>query len=491
MKPILKHLAAALALLCLSGCFPEERIWWSPQGDRALVLIDNRLHLVTADGPLGEALDGVSMENVVVKTVSWLPDGNRFICSRERTLKSWAEVVKLIPEDEVKQVDAILPAVEPLLEAAAKIAPTAEKLDHVISSLPTELRTKLIAAVMRTYAENPAAVEAKLTVLPKSEDIIQSLRKDGVSFSVDELCVITLKDGKVGETQGIEASLLMKHAMPRISPRHDAVACVRFGENDDHASLEVHPLSGGAPLLVTQRATGAFDWTPDGRSLVFMTPFDGESDKLQSVQKLTVLQPDGQLMKVALEKQPDGSVQQMKGPDRLNQPEVLATAIVLQHPSLQVLPDGRVLFAAQPAEMPFLGGEPKEEPRLYLLSEDGKKLAPIPTAPGELPTDLGYFAASPDGTHVAIVEGGTDAVAVVNVGSGKVELISPPHEGWKCSTLPSWKSNTELSFAALHGDKPEPKWMLWSAGSPVRSISSAWPAKATAKWLEAPKKEGP
>lgn len=478
MKTILKQLGTVLLIFMLGGCYPEERIWWSPSGDKALVLIDHKLHLVTPDGQLGDALDGVSMKNVLVSSVSWLPDGNRFICTRERVMKSWDEVVKLIPTDEVKQVDALMPAVEPLLEAAVKTAPSAEKFDQVIASLPAELRTKLIVAVMRRYAEDAPAVEARLAGLPKSEDIIQALRKDGVSYSVDELCVITLKDGKVGGTRLIETSLLKKHAIPKVSPKHDVVACARMGEHSDYATLEVHPLDGGPVLTVTQRATSGFDWTPDGRSLVFMTPFDGESDKLLALHRLPVLKEDGKMWD-------PGDAELMK------QLKVLATSVSLNRPFLQVLPDGRILFAAQPVTMPFLGSEPKEEPRLYLLAADGSELKPVPTAPGELPTDLGYFMASPDGTQVAIVEGGTDTVAVVTLATGKTAIVSPPHEGWKCGTIPSWKSNTELTFAALDGDRKTVRWMLWSPDSPPRSISGSWPAEATAKWLEAPKPENP
>jgi hypothetical protein len=111
----LKLLLLTLAALCLTSCLPEERVWWSPLGDRALVSIDGRLHLMDADGTLGQPLtDDATMEHALVKTVSWLPDGSGFVCQRTRVLSRWEEVSALVPADEVQSVEKLLPAVLPL-----------------------------------------------------------------------------------------------------------------------------------------------------------------------------------------------------------------------------------------------------------------------------------------------------------------------------------------------------------------------------------------
>jgi hypothetical protein len=134
---------------------------------------------------------------------------------------------------------------------------------------------------------------------------------------------------------------------------------------------------------------------------------------------------------------------------------------------------------------------PELAANLFLISADGQSLSTIPTKPGDLPTDLGWFVLSPDGKSVAIVEGSTDAVAVVELSTGKTEIISPPHEGWDCQTVPSWKSAVELTFAALDPASKTTQWMLWSAENGTRSISKKWPAAAISQWLAAPKKESP
>jgi hypothetical protein len=218
--------------------------------------------------------------------------------------------------------------------------------------------------------------------------------------------------------------------------------------------------------------------------LVFMAPIDGEGEKLNAVHRLTVVQDNGQLMKPRYDRDVDGKMIEVKGRDRLTAPATLATAITPNRPALQVLPDGRVLFASSMMTLPAKVTTSELESRLFLVSADGESLEPIPTAPGDLPANLGYFVASPDGKRIAVVEGETDAVAVVDVDSGRTQIISPPHPNWGCRTIPAWKSAAELTFAALHGSEAKPAWMLWSEVAGLRCLSEKWPADTMADWLE-------
>jgi len=221
-------------------------------------------------------------------------------------------------------------------------------------------------------------------------------------------------------------------------------------------------VGGGAGQMIARGVSGAFDWAPDGRALVFMAPIGGEGEKLQGIHRVQVLDDAGKLA------QP-------------GEPRTLATAITLNRPALQVLPDGRVLFASQPVTLPAVGAGTELEPRLYLIAADGGSVQAVPTAPGDLPTNLGHFIAAPDGRHIAVVESETDAVAVVETDSGKTQLISPPHPQWQNRTVPAWKSATELTYAALHEGRPA--WMLWSPTDGARCLSGSWSASYTAKWL--------
>jgi hypothetical protein len=107
----------------------------------------------------------------------------------------------------------------------------------------------------------------------------------------------------------------------------------------------------------------------------------------------------------------------------------------------------------------------------------------VPTAPGDLPANLSFFTPSPDGKRVAIVESDTDAVAVVDLATGKTDIVSAAHPRWGGRTMPAWKSATELTFAALDKPTGAPKWMYWIPDAGVRSISKTWPPDATRDWL--------
>lgn len=196
---------------------------------------------------------------------------------------------------------------------------------------------------------------------------------------------------------------------------------------------------------------------------------------LQTIQRVTVLQESGVLM----EPRGEGDA----SPRELAPPVDLALAILPSPPRLTALPDGRVLFASVPATLPAASPGMHPEPRLFVISADGQSVKAIPTAQGDLPTNLSFFTASPDGKLIAVVESDTDAVAVVELATGRTEIVSPTHPLWQCRTLPGWKSATELTFAALSGPKGEPQWVLWTQRAGVRSISDSWPAATTRDWL--------
>ena len=137
--------------------------------------------------------------------------------------------------------------------------------------------------------------------------------------------------------------------------------------------------------------------------------------------------------------------------------EDLAYALIPFTPRLAVLPDGDVLFASQPSNLPVRGGEPAVSARLYRISAKGGDPAPVPTAEGALPMDLGHFVPSPDGRKVAVVESGTDAVAVVDA--------------------------NELTFPALDPATGSVRWVLLH-DEKIEVLSADWPGEATAGWLE-------
>ncbi|TLD71883.1 hypothetical protein FEM03_03925 [Phragmitibacter flavus] len=477
----LLRMALCVGVMGLCGCFPEQRFWWSPQGDRALVLVEDRLHLVEMDGELGEPLE-LGGDGGVVRSVAWLRDGTGFVCQRERLKKSWAEVKPMISQEELAAVDELLPSVLPLMEVAME-GTEAGSEDFLSGLVKGVGHRRLMAALMRSFEEKPDEVRGLLSGSTKGREILTGLEGKDAGYLVTEICTFRLDGWKVSEGEVLASGLLQLPVLPKVSPKHQAVAFLRIHEDEERASLEVVSLKGREALTVVEKASGAFDWMPDGEQLVFTATLGGDEGPLQTIQQVAVVQGNGELMKAAHERNPEGVMVAVKGADRLVEARVVATAILLHRPVLQVLPDGRVLFASQPAVLPAAGGELELDPRLFLISEDGKSVQKVETVPGGLPTDLGYVVASPDGQWVAVVESETDVVAVVEIATGKVELVSPPHSGWSCRTLPAWRTADELTFAAVDG-KGKPKWWLWTEGHGVRCINEGWLDAATADWLK-------
>jgi len=451
-----------LLVLMLTGCLPEERVWWSPQGDVAVVASGDMVQLVTADGHSSRPLN-LGRWDELFKSVSWLRDGSGFVAQRTRVVAKWDELRGLIPAEEIRSVEMMLPLVIPLLETAASLGDQAKTLEDMISGLSESQMKRFAHAMRRKFEQEPERVEKLLLALPKGGELAESFKKSGTGYEISEQCVFKLDGEVVTEAKPLTCSLLRPALMPHVSPRHDALAFLRLDADGKSVALEIITLDGGAEQTVARQVSGAFDWTPDGRALVFMAPLGGEGEKLQSIHRINVIEENGSLAKPG-------------------KPVTLATAITLNRPVVQVLADGRVLFASQPVTLPATGTGPELAPRLYVIAADGSAVAPIPTAPGDLPVNLGFFIASPDGKHIAVVESETDAVAVVEIDTGKTQIISPPHPRWQCRTMPAWKSATELTFAALHDGAPA--WMLWSEGKPLRCISESWPKSSTAKWLE-------
>lgn len=464
-----------LPLLLLTGCFPEERAWWSPQGDRALVRLADGLHLANANGQLGPAL----ADTGEVQSVSWLAKGDGFVTLQTRVVHRWEEARALLAATETQAVEALLPLVLPMLEAASR---DAQALNDLINGR-SELQSQRFAAALRLQHERtPAEIETRLRALPKGTELATALGRPEAGHTLQELLLVRLdNEGRVTEPQTLARRLLKPLHLPRVSPTQPLLAVLSLDDDGQSPVLEVLPLDGSPGHVVARQVSTAFDWTPDGRSLVFMAPIGGEGEKLVSLLRLEVVDANGVLLRPRFESGPAGRPVERRGPDRLGEPTPLATALQFNRPLLQVLADGRVLFASLPVTLPAVAPDPELSPRLYVT--DSKTVTAIPTAPGDLPANLGWFTASPDGRRVAVVESETDAVAVVELATGATQILSPAHPGWQCRTLPAWKSATELTFAALHNGTPA--WHLWQRdGDETRRLSEGWPAKALANWLE-------
>lgn len=465
MKTSLRSLLLLVALI-LSGCLPEERFWWSPDGSRAVVAAGGRLYLATADGDLNDSLsDELRSNDDMPRHIAWLPDGSGFVLHRVQRLSDWNAARALLPAEEINEIERRALGIPGLLNAGAAMANDADAIEALLAVVSVREKELMSAAFFCAWQKQTAAVEAAVRAGKKGGEILTSLREDTAPFRIHELCLVTLRDDHPEGTLKSIVRSVRPVVLPAMSPKFPVLAFWRIMDEDKRVALEVCTLDGQSKLSVATSTSVTFDWTPDGRSLVFAAPI-GEGDSLfQNIRRVTVLQESGALIGENL------------------QVVDLAVGILPSSSRVCALPDGRVLFASQPATLPAPTSGMDLAPHLYVISADERSVNVVPTAPGDLPANLGFFVPSPDGKRVAVVESDTDAVAVVDLSTGRTDIVSPAHPRWGSRTMPAWKSATELTFAALEGPTGGPKWMYWSSSAGVRSISKTWPPDATREWL--------
>lgn len=453
-------------IILLGGCFPEERFWWSPDGRQAAVVIDHRLHLAAADGSLiGEWADpDTAGDRLLVQGVDWLPDGSGLAVHRLRLLDDWDRASAWLPAEECFRTRRLADSLPILLTAAAIADPDAESFRAALQTVVGDQRPWLTNAIQLAAAERPAEIRDALAEQPDWQRQWDELTAEPVWFVIHELAGTTLgtasDDGSGSWTVLVRSSQRLER--PRACPEATRVAYLRLDDGRDTASLEVVSLAGGDPAQLARGIHRAFDWAPDGRSLVFMNPLAGSEMLLRQVRR------------VAVDPAP---------PSDPPQAEVLATALAPFAPRLQTLADGRILFAAQAGSLPVAEVDLSAGGSLFVLPVDGGAPRRVPTPAGALPTDLGFFVACPDGRRVAVVEGQTDMVAVVDLATGQTEAISPPHPDWQCRTLPAWRTADDLTFAAFDPDSDRIQWRQWNHATGLSNLSTGWPAEATSAWL--------
>ncbi|MCB1229484.1 MAG: hypothetical protein KDN19_04420 [Verrucomicrobiae bacterium] len=457
----------ALALLC--GCEPKERFAWSPNGERAAVIVKDQLRLADGDGHWLAALKpgDPALEDLVVSELAWLPDGRGVVVHQTGHARDWSAIREQLPTEERETIEALADRLPEVLEALVVIHGESTDFETLLTSLVPDEFLISVAAFQLAWAKDPDGVKASLQKAPQALAELDDIDDDDLRFGVNQIALVSLNEER---TAFEDSSLILRSLRDcqtlRVSPDGNRLAVGRKVGDHDEIDLEIIDLPGGARHPLVKGITPAFDWSREGDSLVFLTPLSGEGSRLMRLQRASA---------------DTASKKENNTPET----EQLATVLVPFSPRVAVLPDDRVLFSGQPVTLPSAGADPNEQPRLFTVPAHGGPVVTVPTPEGALPMNLGYFVPSPDGRRVAVVESETDAVAVVDLTGGKSQLISSPHLGWKCRTLPGWKSDGEMSYAEVDPVSGKISWRLWREGETgSRNLSEDWPPDSLNEWLE-------
>jgi hypothetical protein len=440
----MKHLLCALSLVWMVGCNEvEDRLAWSPDGKQAVLRVDDKLYFMDVNGSLSD----IVASNVT--GTAWLPDSRGLVLTCLLTVDKW------------KDAESLLPAAE--MDAAKSLAKAFLALGVESTELLDLKRTELASpAILYLFDTQSNALHEALQK-SKDPDKLEADLSNSRTVAVYEVSL--LPTGKQPRT--LERSLTGL-SQPLPSPTAPVIA---YQAGD---TLTVAPLDGSTYRVVaTEKSLGAYGWTPEGKALVYaarLSDRDSSEITLASIARHIVIDTNGAL--VAGEKQP------------------LSMNASTFTPRVKSLPDGRVLFAGDALHLPS-PTTTAPSANFYLIDPAlGTNAAPvaIPAAAGTLPQDLGAFTPSPDGRRIAIVENGSDSVAVLDVASGAMEVVSPKH-GWKSKMLPAWRGTNELYFAALPASSTNrPELFRWRKGSAPQAISTNWPDAVISSLLAKPEK---
>ncbi len=466
MNKIIQTIAAALLLL-LVACQPRECAEWSPDGSRAAILAEDQIYFTDPQGNLSNPIPDRDSEpgRLLVHAFDWLSDGSGLVLHRVRIAPQWEEIAPLLPEADGKRVAELAAKMPSLLEAAVVLHGDADRAEQLLGKLMPGEFLAIANALRLALARDSAPVRRALTDAPRALASLGSESTDLDGFLLHELVVLRPDSAQPAEVlaRGLRGIDSLK-----VSPQHSLVACAYHTENPHRFDLIVHPLSPGPAVTVSQGIARAYDWTPEGHSLVFLSSISENSGGLVEIERRRVVNDQGQISDPLPGGAGDGT---------------LAYAVVAFSPRLAVLPNGDVLFSSHPGNLPAASGDLEENPRLYRLPADGGDPIAIPTAEGSLPMDLGFFVPSPDGRRAIVVESGTDAVALLDLESGRSELISEPHPRWKTRVMPSWRNAEEFAYAALDPTSGRVGWKFWKDGKTI-DLSETWPDKTTNSFLE-------
>jgi WD40-like Beta Propeller Repeat len=265
----------------------------------------------------------------------------------------------------------------------------------------------------------------------------------------------------------------------RVSPTGDAVALAIASADQKEADqkegepleLLVVPTGGLQKICDLGRGAAYPDWTPDGKSLVFIRPSEWTEDRKEATLGVLVRQ---QVM--------DASGHLLDS-EHLPKREDLAGLLFDAYGRVRVAKDGRIFFSAADVALPATRVDFNTEGTIFSFDPSRQSTLTRVVPKGAMQTvgnAAQYFELSPDGSYLSIPF--TDGrVSVLDIVQGEAELVQAESEGkqdnLKLATIPQWRTPTELTFVRPVKDSTAHEVVRYSIPEKTATvISGDWPA---------------
>lgn len=479
MKPLPQRAVLAVLLATLSiaaGCFPTERVIWSPDGKQFIVIAGDGLRLGDADGKLTGPLEPQALR------ACWLPDSRRLLVVTRTEVTNWDELAATLPDSVL--ADATNRSAK--LHAWLQAQPTNSPLGQWNVQWNGQNASSNWVWSHELLWDSLAVMHARTTEAGVALNRVPALK--AVTAGCQQLVLYEAANGTLTNRRVLashEQDILTLAASP--NGKACAFVAAEFdprGESVAKPELFATALNGSTrPLRVAQNVAVYFDWSPDGRSLVYTETSSeaggcpgGAPEHMGSVRTCRVYADEGLVFSV------DAS-----------EPDHAPLVTVAFDPFLRVcwLTNGAVLFTPIRLELPQAPQAAESIERTVCLADPANHTIRClyPTASASAMGELRSLHVSPDGKYFSTY-GTNGSVLVVSIEGGKVETVEPAGEedGRYPKSIPAWRSTGELCFVGhanpANGEHAPQPVILWSPATKQRTdLSKAWPAEARDGWL--------
>jgi len=252
----------------------------------------------------------------------------------------------------------------------------------------------------------------------------------------------------------------------RPAPADRAVAFVTEYKPDKVGlRLQLARVNGSGAISVAERVTAFPDWTPEGRSLVYVQASGtGTSDAIElgALVRREVLNADFQIA-VA------------------DHGQELAGLVLTELNRVRCLRDGRIIFNAVELQLPMANDDFSDENEQLFAIDPARQPTLVRLIPRkwtkELPQSLAFFEVSPD--EKQILFGGIDSsVSLLTIATGEVAKIQSGDKDSDLRCAPTWRANGEFFYAKRMSEKDGKK--------PARSVEAVLRNGDKEKVLSAP-----
>lgn len=457
----IRHQILPLVLFAslFTGCLPEKRIQWSPDGERAAVATPRGLYFIDARG----AVLPPRLTNTPTRC-EWFTDGKQLAVVHTQTAKHWNDVKPLYTTE---QVAAIARHAEEVRRRALAYQGDWDKFDldpeHHLSG---GMEVAAMLCLRDEHSEGmPEKLGKKWQEIQDMDATIWVLQR--FTFKADSL-----------ESGEVLVRSLDEIRQPHVAPNGQCVAFLMNSADapKDSLSLFIVAANGGAAKNVVDKVSIDYCWSPDSRSLAYISCPTAQSDdkgmiQLGSLTTVKVADDGGSILSAWAERK-----------DRVG---LLFNGAL----SVKWMRDGRLIFSSVEVTLPATPRDMPQQWSLFVLdprmpASVNRVLARDVSQPRDM--SLPLFELSPDESKV-LLPGPKGRVSMYDFASGEeTELIGKDDPKGQTRCLSSWRNNSEICLVTPSGKPDDPKSpsqvVLWKAGR-TTTLSETWPEEMKEEWL--------